>query len=85
MLKLVRLRRYIVGSYVTWQALAYISIIFPVSFLVAIYFVPETPRFLLSKGQKFKAAQSLLWFRGAVDEDQIEQELTAVSEAEFKI
>ncbi|CAG7696003.1 unnamed protein product, partial [Allacma fusca] len=37
-------------------------------------FVPETPRFLLLKGQTKRATEALKWLRGATEVEQIEFE-----------
>lgn len=42
------------------------------------FFVPETPHFLLAKGRTEKAASALQWLRGAPSPQDVEQELKEV-------
>ena len=46
--------------------------------MVAMYFVPETPAFLLRKGQKKDAGKALMWLRGAETFEEIQDELNEV-------
>jgi len=60
------------GAYVGWSALAYAGALIPAVFLVMMIFVPETPRWYISKGREEEAYKSLCWLRGTdadVDEE----------------
>jgi len=48
------------------------------------YFVPETPLYLLGKDQKKKAGEALMWLRGAESFADIQEELNDVSFAFVK-
>ena len=50
---------YIVGLYLNWRWLAIFCAVFPTMMILLIQLSPETPRYLLLKGNKFKAVQSL--------------------------
>ena len=50
---------YTVGLYLSWRWLAIFCAVFPTMMILLIQFSPETPRYLLLKGNKFKAVQSL--------------------------
>ena len=41
---------YILGSYIDWKILAAIGAALPVPFMLLMWFIPDTPRFLVSKG-----------------------------------
>lgn len=54
----------ILGAITTWQILSFILISIPTLLLIlAIPFLPETPRFYITKGKKDKAAESLKYLR----------------------
>ncbi|XP_059619775.1 facilitated trehalose transporter Tret1-like [Phlebotomus argentipes] len=65
---------YFLGTVVTWRVAALICLAVPLSTLVAICFVPETPLWLLSKGRVDKAQQSLQWLRGWVTPETVQEE-----------
>uniref|UniRef100_A0A1B6CTG1 Major facilitator superfamily (MFS) profile domain-containing protein n=1 Tax=Clastoptera arizonana TaxID=38151 RepID=A0A1B6CTG1_9HEMI len=56
---------YCVGPFVSYNVLNIISGIIPIVFFVTFIWMPESPYFLLMKGQQKKARESLAWFRGA--------------------
>jgi len=66
---------YVIGTLVSWQTLTLICALVALLFMIAVYFVPESPAYLLGKGQKKKAGKSLMWLRGADSFDQIQDEL----------
>ncbi|TRY70088.1 hypothetical protein TCAL_05190 [Tigriopus californicus] len=53
-----------VGSAVSWEIVTGICIVFPVSMAILMFFMPETPYFLLSKGKVEAGEKSLQWLRG---------------------
>ena len=55
---------YILGSYIDWKILAAIGAFLPLPFLVFMWFIPETPRWYISKGRYQEARTSLQWLRG---------------------
>lgn len=55
---------YILGSYIDWKILAAIGAFLPLPFLVFMWFIPETPRWYISKGRYQDARTSLQWLRG---------------------
>ncbi|XP_028143751.2 facilitated trehalose transporter Tret1-2 homolog isoform X1 [Diabrotica virgifera virgifera] len=52
------------GAFYEWQVLALVGALVSIPFLVMIWFIPETPKFLLGKGKLDKAKSSLQWLRG---------------------
>ncbi|XP_068228808.1 facilitated trehalose transporter Tret1-like [Palaemon carinicauda] len=69
---------YLVGSYVNWWWLAYVGAIIPVIFTALMCFVPETPRWYISKDRVEDAERSLQWLRGSSAD--VEFELGAIQE-----
>lgn len=62
------------GSVLSWRHVAFVCALFPMSCVVAVTFVPETPSWLLSKGRIDKAQQSLQWLRGWVTPQTVQRE-----------
>lgn len=58
------LLQYCVAPYVSYQALAFVSLVVPVMFFTTFLLMPETPYFLLMAGRDREAADALLWLRG---------------------
>uniref|UniRef100_A0A182PUD6 Facilitated trehalose transporter Tret1 n=1 Tax=Anopheles epiroticus TaxID=199890 RepID=A0A182PUD6_9DIPT len=71
MAKLGILFEYSVGPYVSFEALAWLSMLGPVLFLLTFTWMPESPHYLLGKGHTDEARQSLRWLRrtSAVEEE----------------
>jgi MFS family permease len=54
----------VVGKYVTWRVLSGILLVFPTLMAVWMFFMPESPVFLISKGRRDDAKKALLFLRG---------------------
>jgi len=70
---------YLVGTFVSWHWLALITAFVPIILTILVLFVPESPRYLLSKGKSKQAREALRWLRGAESTHQIEDEINTVS------
>lgn len=66
---------YLMGALIEWRTAAAICIICPVLAMIAIFFVPETPYWLLARGRQADAVNSLCWLRGWVHPDAIAVEM----------
>ncbi|XP_068594456.1 solute carrier family 2, facilitated glucose transporter member 8 [Brachionichthys hirsutus] len=55
---------YLIGIFLDWRWLAICGSIPPTLLIVCMCFVPETPRFLLSKGKRREAEEALRFLRG---------------------
>uniref|UniRef100_A0A8C5PNM9 Solute carrier family 2 member 6 n=1 Tax=Leptobrachium leishanense TaxID=445787 RepID=A0A8C5PNM9_9ANUR len=55
---------YAFGIFLPWRWLAVVGEVPVLIMLVLMCFMPESPRFLISKGKDDKALQALLWLRG---------------------
>lgn len=56
---------FVVGNYVPWNMLAIVGMAPALPFIALAFFIPETPRWYISKGADTKAVKSLRWLRGA--------------------
>lgn len=61
-----------------WRTIAAISTIFPLLSIAALFFVPESPHWLLLKGRTEEARKSLAWLRGWVPVELIENEFKEI-------
>ena len=55
---------YILGSTIDWKILAAIGAGLPIPFMIFMWFIPETPRWYISKARYTEARTSLQWLRG---------------------
>jgi len=69
---------YAVGSYTLYHNFAIICLTIPVIFLFTFLWMPETPTYLMGKGDFKKAKRSLKWLRGGKGK-YVEEELTKIS------
>ena len=49
---------FIVGKAVSWKALAWFSCIFPISSFILLFFIPESPSWLITQGTLWKCSSS---------------------------
>ncbi|XP_026281486.1 facilitated trehalose transporter Tret1 [Frankliniella occidentalis] len=54
---------YALGAQVGWSALALLCAAFPVAFLALFFCMPETPMYMLSRGDERGAMDSFMWLR----------------------
>ena len=55
---------YTIGTYLDWRSMSIVCSLVPVICVVCLYFIPRSPVFLLTKGAKHQAQQSLQYYRG---------------------
>lgn len=55
---------FIAGTYLPWNTLALLGILFPLPYLALTFLIPETPRWYMSKNRPECARNSLQWLRG---------------------
>lgn len=65
---------FIAGKYLDWSGLAYFGAMLPMIYLVLMFFIPETPRWYVGKGQHEKAKAALKQLRGR--ENNVDKELS---------
>lgn len=66
------------NTMMAWRMVGLCCITVPLVTIFALYFVPETPHWLLSKGRVEQAETSLSWLRGWVPKDVIADEFQAL-------
>lgn len=57
--------QYVFGSFLSWHVLAGISTCIPILAITFMFFMPESPNFLISKSKPEKAMKSLAKLRGS--------------------
>ncbi|CAG7724696.1 unnamed protein product [Allacma fusca] len=62
---------YILGSIISWSHLSLVNAFFPGIFTVGVFFIPESPYYLLANGRIEETLESLKSLRGATEEEQI--------------
>lgn len=67
---------YLLGTVFYWRTVALVCVFVPVFTMVAIYFVPETPFWLLARDRTSEALKSLQWLRGWVSAKEVEKEFS---------
>ncbi|XP_055606150.1 facilitated trehalose transporter Tret1-like [Uranotaenia lowii] len=70
---------YAIGPYVSYYALQWACLALPIVFAAAFFFMPETPAYLISKGDSTKASESLQWLRGKSSAG-VQEELTETTQ-----
>ncbi|CAG2060193.1 unnamed protein product [Timema podura] len=78
------LSQYVVGPYVSYLVLTIFSVVVPFLFVVAMWFVPESPYQLIMARKNQQALESLQWLRGtkAVNEELAVIEVTILGRSE---
>lgn len=69
---------YVTGPYLAYQEYAYVCAILPAIFTGLFMFMPESPYFLLMKGNEEKAKEALVWLRG---EDDVDEEFQCIKQS----
>lgn len=72
--------QFILGTFFSWRTVALISCFLPLFTITALYFVPESPYWLLTKGRVEEAQHSLMWLRGWVPFSRVEPEFKEIHE-----
>lgn len=70
--------QFLLGTFFKWRTIAAISATFPLLSITALFFVPESPHWLLLKNRPDDARKSLAWLRGWVPVERIEEEFKGI-------
>ena len=65
---------FVAGVFCHWKLLALIGGVSPALLVIFLYFMPETPTWLLRKKHRREALDSLVWLRGSDIDTDIEKE-----------
>lgn len=69
---------FVLGKFFAWRAVAMVCSCLPILTIIALFFVPESPYWLLTKGRINEARNSLCWLRGWVPFAKVEQEFNEI-------
>uniref|UniRef100_A0A2M3ZFG5 Facilitated trehalose transporter Tret1 n=1 Tax=Anopheles braziliensis TaxID=58242 RepID=A0A2M3ZFG5_9DIPT len=69
---------YSIGPFVSYHALQWACLMIPIVFAVTFFFMPETPAYYISKGEKERALESLCFLRGKTA-DGVQEELNEIT------
>ncbi len=65
-----------VGVFLSWRYQAIACAIIPVAFHIIMYFVPESPRYLVQRDKEHKAEKAIYWLKGsAIDPEFVKNEI----------
>lgn len=73
--------QFIIGSFLHWKTVAAFSAISPTIAFLVVFFVPETPYWLLKNDRVEDAHKSLQWLRGWVPFGNVEKEFEQITYA----
>lgn len=69
---------FVLGKIFTWRIVALVSTLLPLVTVSALFFVPESPHWLLTKNRVDEARTSLSWLRGWVPFHRVETEFNEI-------
>ncbi|XP_075238240.1 facilitated trehalose transporter Tret1-like [Lycorma delicatula] len=69
---------YSIGPYVGYTILIFVSSIMPLVTFILFFCIPESPHFMLAKGNKNKAMKDLRWLRGNVSVTAAKREIAMI-------
>ena len=73
-----------IGPFVSYNVLAYASIIMPIIFFLTFTWMPESPYYLLIKNKRLKAEKNLSWLRRYKNEEDLKEEVDQMQKAVIK-
>lgn len=76
--------QFVLGTFLTWRTIAALSLAAPIVSFIALFFVPESPHWLIQKNRLVEAKQSLAWFRGWTTPDAVHHEYCAIYNSVMK-
>ncbi|XP_035919642.1 uncharacterized protein LOC118517520 [Anopheles stephensi] len=72
------LLEFLMGSFMKWRAVALVSSAVPVLAALLLFFIPESPVWLASKGRLEQSRAALAWLRGWTSKEQVEVEFMEI-------
>lgn len=66
--------QFALATFLKWRTIALVCSAMPVLTIIALYFVPESPYWLLTKNRVKEARKSLAWLRGWVEPHKVNDE-----------
>ncbi|XP_030766690.1 facilitated trehalose transporter Tret1-like [Sitophilus oryzae] len=71
---------FLLGTFMDWRTVALVSCIVPILSCVCLFFVPESPYWLISKNRFEEAQKSTAWLRGWLEIEEVEHEFKELCE-----
>ncbi|CAG9796029.1 unnamed protein product [Diatraea saccharalis] len=68
---------HLIGSLMTWTMTAVVCVLFSIASLIMIFFCPESPSWLASRGKYDESRKVFRWLRGNEEEDELEEMIQA--------
>lgn len=66
--------QFFLGTFFPWRHVALINLIVPITAFTLLFFVPESPHWLIMKNRCEEAKESIAWLRGWTTVEEIEPE-----------
>ncbi|KAK5646752.1 hypothetical protein RI129_005216 [Pyrocoelia pectoralis] len=66
--------QFLLGTFLYWRTVAVISSVFPLITFVLLFFIPESPHWLIMRNKREDAHRSLAWLRGWTSLNDVEEE-----------
>lgn len=73
--------QFVMGTFLKWRTIALVCSAMPLLTIVALFFVPESPYWLLTKNRIKEARKSLAWLRGWVEPHKVSEEFDEIHQA----
>lgn len=74
--------QFLMGNFIEWRTIALISPATPIIAIFCLFFVPESPYWLIIKNRKEDAKKSLMWLRGWLkDFEPVKQEFNQIDKS----
>lgn len=73
--------QFVLGTFLEWRTIALVCSVMPAVTIIALYFVPESPYWLLTKNRVNEARKSLAWLRGWVEPHIVNNEFDEMHQA----
>lgn len=73
--------QFVLGTYLKWRQIALICSALPILTIIALFCVPESPYWLLTKNRSNEARKSLAWLRGWVEPHKVDDEFNEIHQA----
>ncbi|KAG8298491.1 facilitated trehalose transporter Tret1-like isoform X2 [Homalodisca vitripennis] len=71
---------YIIGPFVSYDALVIITLCLPIAFVALFFWQPESPYYYIIRGREDEAESSLMWLRGTSNVEDIKEELMDITQ-----
>ncbi|XP_050100885.1 uncharacterized protein LOC126581345 [Anopheles aquasalis] len=74
------LLEFLMGSFMRWRTVALVSSVVPILAAILLFFIPESPAWLASKGRLEESQSALAWLRGWTTPEQVQDEFKVLEQ-----